>query len=192
MHSNKCRFLDNAWNAFNSRSIDNSTTGSGENRKAACTVCRFNRGMDQRPHRHRNSPVSDCSCIPSCSYDNAVTGKADSLRAELESFVKASACIQQQKLQANVSFCIFWKDRIEKWMSCCVYTFTKLLSVQVLSVAKRHCGAGCLTLTVFPLILVLLLIILSSAPIKPSKPDMAEPAEGEAAQSITTRQGWRH
>lgn len=45
-------------------------------------------------------------------------------------------------------------------------------------------------LTVFPLILVLLLIILSSAPIRPSNPDIAEPAGGEAAQSTTAGQGW--
>lgn len=45
-------------------------------------------------------------------------------------------------------------------------------------------------LTVFPLILVLLLMILSSAPISPSNPDMAEPAGGEAAQSTTAGQGW--
>lgn len=45
--------------------------------------------------------------------------------------------IQKPKLQANVSFCIFKKDGIEERLSCCVYAFTKLLSVRVLSEAKK-------------------------------------------------------
>lgn len=45
--------------------------------------------------------------------------------------------IQKPKLQANVSFCIFKTDGIEERLSCCVYAFTKLLSVRVLSEAKK-------------------------------------------------------
>lgn len=41
--------------------------------------------------------------------------------------------IQKPKLQANVSFFAYLEERL----SCCVYAFTKLLSVRVLSEAKK-------------------------------------------------------
>lgn len=181
-------FWISAWNTFNSwRISNNSTSGSGENRKGACTVCWFNRDIDQRPQRHRNSPVSGWSCIASCSYDNA-----DSLKAELK------RALWKHRHVLPLLYSVFPKYAEETFACsfCCWIAVLLCLHFHKAALGSRaECGKKAprrFTLTVFPLILVLLLIILSSAPIRPSKPDMAEPVGGEAAQSVTTRQGWRH
>lgn len=77
----------------------------------------------------------------------------------------------------------------------CVLSFnTAALSSHVERVRKafeatdRMIKSQIETLTTLLLILGLLLMILSSAPIRPSKPDMAEPAGGEGARSITAEQ----